>query len=49
MGTIIRDGYASIFASFKTLGLEEKDIVFIDTTADGSRENLEFHKEVLRR
>lgn len=49
MGTIARDGYTSIFASFKTLGLEEKDIVFIDTTADGSRENLEFHKEVLRR
>ncbi|GAB0174223.1 MAG: hypothetical protein HHAS10_01020 [Candidatus Altimarinota bacterium] len=49
MGVTIREGYWSILHSLKTLGLRESDIVFIDTTADASKENLEFHKEVIRR
>lgn len=49
MGTTIRDGYNSILESLHILGLQEKDIVFVDTTADSSRENLKFHMEVIRR
>lgn len=49
MGVTIREGYWSILNSLKLLWLRESDIVFIDTTADASKENLEFHKEVIGR
>lgn len=49
MWVTIREWYWSILHSLKTLWLRESDIVFIDTTADASKENLEFHKEVIRR
>ncbi len=48
-GTPIRDWYQDILASLEILGIEESDIVFIDTTADHSEENLAFHMEVIRR
>ncbi len=49
MGSSMKHGYRDILAALKTLGIEERDIVFIDTTADGSAENLAFHLEIIRR
>ena len=46
--SLVHDGYSSILASVKTLGISLRDIIFIDVTADSSRANLDFHLEVIR-